>query len=103
MGTLVYEKTTIFEFDARALTHLEAVIRAKLGRDEPFMMTVPTRPVDGSGRTSVWVNRDSALVFKFRGPRVPLNHDWFRALLAAANSPAGLSVVPEPIAAVDRA
>lgn len=98
MGTLIYEKTIFFELDERMLAHMEAVIRAKLGRREPFMLTVPTRPVDGSGRTSVWVNNESMLVFKFRGPKVPLNHEWFRAMLTVANSPGGLSLVPEPVA-----
>lgn len=39
----------------------------------------------------------ASLVFRFAGSRPPrINRAWAEAMMNAANSPAGLSLVPEP-------
>ncbi|WP_456302343.1 DUF7882 family protein, partial [Streptomyces bacillaris] len=38
MGALIYDGQS-FEFDDRALAHLQAVITMKLRRREPFLLT----------------------------------------------------------------
>ena len=96
MGLLVYNSTTRFDIDDRTLAHLEAVIYAKLRRGEAFLFTWSRAAGEGTGRTTVWMNRASSLAFRRRGDtRIPLNHEWVERLMAAANSPAGLHELPE--------
>lgn len=97
MGTLTYDAKLTASFDDRVLAHLQHVIWAKLRRGEafPFTWTDPTRA--GLGRTSVWLTPNAQISFQYFGGRAPrLNPDWIEALTKAANSPAGLTLVPEP-------
>lgn len=97
MGTLTYDSRVTVSIDDRILAHLQVVIWGKLRRGEhfPFTWTDPTR--SGMGRTSVWLGPDLPLVFEYFGGRQPrLNPAWIDALTKAANSPAGLTMVPEP-------
>lgn len=96
MGLLAYNSTTRFDIDDRTLAHLEAVIYAKLRRGEAFLFTWSRAAGEGTGRTTVWMNRASSLAFRRRSDtRIPLNHEWVERLMSAANSPAGLHEVPE--------
>lgn len=95
MGRLIYEKNFSLEIDDRTLAHLEAAIETKLRRGEPFMFTWKVDMAAGSGRNSVWVHRNSMLVFKYRAPQRQINGAWVNALLATANSPTGMYVVHE--------
>lgn len=97
MGTLTYDSKVVASFDDRVLAHLQHVIWAKLRRGEafPFTWSDPNRA--GLGRTSVWLSPQATLAFQYFGGRVAsLNPAWIEALTKAANSPAGLSLVPEP-------
>ncbi|HEY9307539.1 MAG TPA: ATP-dependent DNA ligase [Microbacterium sp.] len=97
MGTLTYDSRVTASFDDRILAHLQAVIWAKLRRGEafPFTWTDPMR--SGLGRTSIWLSPNVTLTFEYFGGRQPrLNPAWVEALTKAANSPAGLTLVPEP-------
>jgi hypothetical protein len=85
------------EIEDRALAHVQGVIVNKLRRGESFQFTWREDVSVGSGRTSVWINPQSALVYKFSGGRTPsLNPAWLEVLAQAANSPTGLYLVPEP-------
>ncbi|GAA1936169.1 hypothetical protein GCM10009775_30080 [Microbacterium aoyamense] len=97
MGTMTYDSKVVASFDDRVLAHLQHVIWAKLRRGEafPFTWTDPNRA--GIGRTSVWLTPHATLSFQYFGGRIAsLNPAWIEALNKSANSPAGLSLVPEP-------
>ncbi|MHC2999899.1 DUF7882 family protein [Microbacterium sp. HJ5] len=97
MGTLTYDSKVAVSIDDRVLAHLQVVIWGKLRRGEqfPFTWTDPMR--SGMGRTSVWLSPHVPLTFEYFGSRQPrLNTAWVEALTKSANSPAGLSIVPEP-------
>ena len=97
MGTLTYDSRITASFDDRILAHLQAVIWSKLrrGEDFPFTWTDPMR--SGFGRTSVWLSPNVSLSFEYFGSRQPrLNPAWVEALTKSANSPSGLTIVPEP-------
>ncbi|HKP06406.1 MAG TPA: ATP-dependent DNA ligase [Microbacterium sp.] len=97
MGKLIYESDIRVDFEDRALAHLQLVITTKLRRREAFHFTWKDDASIGNGRTSVWIHPEANLVFKYYGSRQPhLNHAWLEALVAAANSPGGLYLVPEP-------
>jgi hypothetical protein len=104
MGKFIYEGVLKVDFDDRSLAHLQLVIGTKLSRGESFHFTWKDDPSIGNGRTSVWLHPRCTLVFKFyRGDRPKLNRAWVEALSGAANSPAGLVLVPEPTGASDSA
>ncbi|MFE7846726.1 ATP-dependent DNA ligase [Microbacterium sp. NPDC057407] len=97
MGKFQYGDTISHDFDDRVLAHLEVVIVQKLRRNEPFLFAWNRDISLGSGRTSVWVHSHALLAFRYNGGRPPtLNRHWLEALVAAANSPQGLRVLPEP-------
>ncbi|MBN7794476.1 ATP-dependent DNA ligase [Microbacterium esteraromaticum] len=97
MGKFVYESSVKTEIEDRALTHVQMVMTAKLRRGEPFPFSWREDASVGGGRTTVWVQPSSSLVFKYYGSRQPeINRAWIEALAFTANSPTGLRVVPEP-------
>lgn len=97
MGRFQYNQMTKVEVEDRLLMHLQAVVSTKLRRGEPFPFTWREEASVGGGRTTVWVNAASSLVFKYYGSRQPtINPRWLEALMFAANSPGGLHPVREP-------
>lgn len=97
MGKFVYESSVKTEIEDRALTHIQLVITAKLRRGEPFPFSWREDSSVGGGRTTVWVQPSSSLVFKYYGSRQPeVNRAWIEALAYTANTPTGLYLVPEP-------
>jgi len=97
MGKFIYEGSVKTEIEDRALTHLQLVITAKLRRAEPFPFSWREDSSVGGGRTTVWVQPGSSLVFKYFGSRQPsINRAWIEALAFTANAPSGLYLVPEP-------
>jgi len=97
MGKFQYNQMTRVDIEDRLLLHLQAVIGTKLRRGEPFAFTWRDDASIGGGRTTVWVNAASALVFKYYGSRQPsMNPRWLEALMFEANSPSGLHAVREP-------
>jgi hypothetical protein len=97
MGTLWYGTGGLaFEFDDRALVHLQVVITAKLRRREGFTFTWVTPGAFGGGRHSLWIHPSSTLSYRFHGAELPrLNPDWIEELLLSANSSSGLQYLPE--------
>lgn len=103
MGKFVYNGSIKVEFEDRLLAHLQVAIVNKLRRGESFQFTWREDSSVGGGRTSIWVNPQSSIVYKFYGSRPPaLNPAWLEALAFAANSPAGLYVLPEPEAEAEQ-
>jgi hypothetical protein len=97
VGVLTYNFIRTVEIDDRPLAHLRAVIFAKLRRGEPFSYSWENQVERGSGRNSIWFSPGISVTFEFFEEReIPLNPQWVRALSKAANSPAGLTLVPEP-------
>lgn len=97
MGRFIYDGATRADFEDRSLAHLQLVIGAKLRRGESFHFTWREDPSTGDGRTSVWINPASSIVFRFAGSRQPsINPAWIDALTTVASSPGGLHLVPEP-------
>ncbi|RZL69137.1 MAG: ATP-dependent DNA ligase [Rhodococcus sp. (in: high G+C Gram-positive bacteria)] len=101
MGKFTYSMGTKVDFDDRVLAHLQVVISNKLRRGESFLFTWRDDASLGDGRTSVWLNPNLAMSFKYFGSRPPvLNRSWVEALAITANSTTGLYVVPEPAGVV---
>jgi hypothetical protein len=98
VGRFIYENDTRLDIDDRVLLHLQSVIGAKLRRGEAFTFNWTVDRSLGSGRTTVWLHPHSSIVFSYSGSRrAQLNRKWLEALMFAANSPAGLYLVPEPV------
>jgi hypothetical protein len=97
VGKFTYSLGLKADFDDRVLAHLQVVISNKLRRGESFLFTWRDDASLGEGRTSVWLNPNVAMSFKYYGSRQPsLNRSWVEALAITANAPTGLYVVPEP-------
>lgn len=97
MGEFNYDSIVRAEFDDRVLAHLQAVVAAKLRRNEPFFFTWRSERTGGSGRDSVWVHGAASIVFAYRGSRQPqINRAWLELLMQSANSTVGLHILPEP-------
>jgi hypothetical protein len=98
MGKLIYNVNTSTEIDDRALAHLQIVIVGKLRRQESFAFSWKNPASEGDGRSTIWLAPQLALHFRYSGGRPPaINRQWVEALLASANSPAGLHLLPEPL------
>ena len=86
------------QVDDRTLMHLKVVIFAKFRRHESFAFSWDRG--GSGGRSSTWLHESVFIRFEFAGdPLTPMNRKWIEELMAAANSPAGLFIVEEPIAA----
>lgn len=93
MGYLHYTSQQVFAFDDYLLTHLRTVIVSKLLQQESFLFTWH----DGGIQRSIWLHPTLPLSFEFdRADVPPINREWIAELLALANGPGGLRVVPEP-------
>lgn len=93
MGCLHYDGVAKFAFDDRLLTHLRSVVFAKLNLRESFVFTW----VDEGRQRSIWLHPALPLHFEFDSEVTPeVNPAWVDALLATANAPSGLRLVPEP-------
>jgi len=95
MAMLIYgPSSTEIPLEDRALSHLKAVMLAKLRRNESFAFTWD----DESGaRSTVWIHPAIPLQFKHDEGQPPgLNKTWIDYLMQSANTTAGLRLVPEP-------
>lgn len=85
------------KLDDRLIAHLELVFVTKLRRHEPFIFTWTKDVSVGGGRESKWVQPSGDIDIRFDSrARIPINPAWVEALMATANSPSGLYIVPEP-------
>ena len=97
MGSLTYDVVYKVNFEDRALAHLQLVIATKMRRGESFNFSWIKSAGQGSGRTTIWMHPAIPLVYDFDGSRHPaINRLWIEALMATANSTAGLVLVNEP-------
>ena len=98
MGKFIYGTPSIsVEFDDRVLAHLKVVILAKLRRQESFTFSWEYTSAQGSGHSSIWLHPAIPLQFDFYGKKDPtLNRVWLEEMVALANTPAGLRIIPEP-------
>jgi hypothetical protein len=95
MGTLIHGPLEV-EMDDRVLAHLETVIVNKFRRGEPFLLTWLEGGSADGGRQSLWLTPRHPIYFKYVDGRVPpLDEDWLKRLLSAANTPRGLVLVDE--------
>ncbi|MDR6907726.1 hypothetical protein J2X63_003434 [Agromyces sp. 3263] len=93
MGALVYNGQQTIELDDRVLAHLQVVIITKLRRRESFAFAWKE---DGQ-ETVCWFTQSIPLQFAYSGERPSeLNREWVELLAMAANTTAGLFVMPEP-------
>ena len=104
MGTFVYGDEVKAALSDWVLQHIEFVITTKLRRGEKFLFSWPEDASAGHGRTTVWLSSGRSLAFTYADVRRgPLNREWLNNLMQIADSPAGLSLLPEPNAVVDPA
>jgi hypothetical protein len=98
MGTLLYGNPGIvISFEDRALMHLQIVITAKLRRSESFVFSWTDAADVGSGRSSIWLDPSSTLLYRYFGSRIPsINREWIETLTVSANSGSGLIFTAEP-------
>jgi hypothetical protein len=105
VGSIIYGIAPAIIIEDRALRHVQAVIIAKLRRNESFSFNWDNEPdVDGAVDTpkpaqhgSVWLSKSSMLYFSYDNPRTEaLNPPWLDLLTRAASTPSGLRVLPEP-------
>lgn len=98
MGRLVYGSgNQSVDIEDRALAHLRVVFMNKLRRSEPFLFSY----TEVAGTRSLWIHPAVPIVFHFYGSRPPaVNRAWVEALMTAASGTQGLTLLPEPAAAV---
>ena len=96
MGVLQYNDEE-FDFDDRALFHLQVVISTKLRRGEDFMLSW-TQPLErGSGRHAIWIDNGIPLHFYYNGSRsAAINHEWIEDLLLSSTRAGGMVLGAEP-------
>ncbi|MFJ8895463.1 hypothetical protein ACIRCZ_12805 [Leifsonia sp. NPDC102414] len=98
MGVLVYDGQG-FEFDDRALAHIQAVITVKLRRREPFLLSWSTTR-SAPARHSVWIDNAIPLRYEFdRDAGDRLDDAWLGQLMEMASRSAGV-VLPQELADV---
>lgn len=99
MGTLHYGSPSVeFAIEDRALAHIELVVFAKLRRRESLSLSLE-RPETGA-RNALWISPSTTVRFEYDGAMPEINRHWLQLLVEAANSSAGLKVLPEPEGAV---
>jgi hypothetical protein len=77
--------------------HLQIVITAKLRRSESFVFSWTDAADVGSGRSSIWLDPSSTLLYRYFGSRIPsINREWIEVLTISANSGSGLIFTAEP-------
>ena len=93
MGQLMFGAEAQFELDDRSLAHIETVVLAKLRRNEGFALTLDE---PAGGQSTLWIHASSVLRFRYAGERPAINRAWLDVLIDAANTPAGMRLLPEP-------
>jgi hypothetical protein len=96
VGILQYDGEE-YDFDDRALLHLQIAISAKLRRRENFFLSW-TQPIErGSGRHAIWIDNGIPLHFYYNGSRpAAINREWIEVMLTASSKAGGLHLGDEP-------
>jgi hypothetical protein len=99
MGTLIYDNALRTTFDDNLLAHLQEVIGQKLRRGESFYLTWRRPPLEGGGRSAIWVDAHIPLAYEYTASDEPqLSPDRLLLLAAAADSDRGLQIdLGEPL------
>jgi hypothetical protein len=96
VGILYYDGRE-FDFDDRALTHLQIVISTKLRRKEAFFLSWSQVAERGSGRHAVWIDNGVPIHFFYEGSRpATVNREWIESLLLSSGRASGLQFSEEP-------
>ncbi|WP_207795412.1 ATP-dependent DNA ligase [Cryobacterium zongtaii] len=97
MGTLTYDSGLTIYFNDWTLAHLQVAIGVKLHLKESFHLSWKDETDGDQGRGSIWIFPGAPLFFKFADGRWPLlDSEWVEALVKSANTPEGMTVIPEP-------
>lgn len=105
MGQMIYGNAPAIEVNDLALRHVQAVVIAKLRRNESFSFSWDNEPDVGEDLAlakpghhgSVWISKSSLLYFSYDdGQAGPLDPAWLDALMRSASSPGGMRVLPQP-------
>ena len=103
MGTLHYGTSdeTCFAIDDETLTHLAAIVVAKLRRQEAFLLSIDS----DHGRESLWIHPASMLRWSYApGEQPALDRDRLDVMMRHAHRPGGLSIAAAaPVAAIELA
>lgn len=94
MGTLFYGAAQrAISIDDRLLTHLKTVILTRLRRHEPVVLSWRNGQEVGDGRTTIWIDPGSDLLFHFVGSKRPeLDRDLVEDLATQANTALGIDL-----------
>ncbi len=96
MGSLTYGESQVFQFEDRLLAHVKLAIVSKLLHHESFLLNWTVPPADGSGWVSLWISRDTHLVFRFDSSLPPvINPKWIEALVSNAARTGGMLIMAE--------
>ncbi|WP_434318830.1 hypothetical protein [Leifsonia sp. P73] len=96
MGALIYDGQS-FEFDDRALAHLQAVITMKLRRREPFLLSWTPSDADPIGRHAIWIDNAIPLRYEFLSPTPErLDEQWLNTLADQSSRASGLFFSAQP-------
>ena len=100
MGTLFYggDRTPI-RIDDRILAHLRAVVTAKMRRGEGFLISWTDSISIGDGRSSVWLNSETDLHYKFDGgTQIKLDPALLEQLNVESIQPRGVEIADATLA-----
>lgn len=96
LGTLIYGKSSEYEFADRTLEHLRVVIITRLRRGESFFLSWGQDGAGANAPTSLWISPQVPIGFRFSTEQQqPLSRAWIQELLRASHSPRGLVLAPE--------
>lgn len=97
MGYLYYGNDSYaIDIDDRPLAHLKIALLTLLRAGQSVAFSFD-RPLErGSGRETLWISPSTDIRFRFNGTRSPrINEQWVRMIIASAQAPTGLRLVPE--------
>lgn len=99
MGHLYYGSDSYsVEIDDRTLAHVKIALLTLLRAGKCIAFSFERGVSGGGGRETLWISPSSELRFRFSGSRPPrLNEVWVRSLIASAEAPTGMRLVPEPV------
>jgi hypothetical protein len=97
MGFLYYgDDSYPIEIDDRQLSHLKVALLSLLRANKSVAFTVAHSAREGSGRDTLWITPTTDIRFHFLGSRpMVIDEVWVRAIMATADTPAGMRLISE--------